>query len=173
MIIDAVFFNKDTYRGGDGGNWNERNSKPPLSAWAVWCIYEEHKDKAFVEEMYGKIKFYHEWWYRNRDYNKNGVAEYGATVHPLNNNEDEKILASPWDSGMDNSPRFDRAGYGKDDIGVKTYDITNEKGEVIAHTVNQESVDLNSYLYAEKIYLSYMADLLCKKDEKEKFLKDA
>ena len=92
MIIDAIFFNKDTYRGGDGGNWNERNSKPPLSAWAVWCIYEEHKDKAFVEEMYDKIKFYHEWWYRNRDYNKNGVAEYGATVHPLNNNEDEKIL---------------------------------------------------------------------------------
>ena len=108
-----------------------------------------------------------------RDYNKNGVAEYGATVHPLNNNEDEKILASAWDSGMDNAPRFDRAGYGKDDIGVKTYDITNEKGEVIAHTVNQESVDLNSYLYAEKIYLSYMADLLSKKDEKEKFLKDA
>lgn len=173
MIIDAVFFNKDTYRGGDGGNWNERNSKPPLSAWAVWCIYEEHKDKAFVEEMYEKIKFYHEWWYRNRDYNKNGVAEYGATVHPLNNNEDEKILAAAWDSGMDNAPRFDRAGYGKDDIGVKTYDITNEKGEVIAHTVNQESVDLNSYLYAEKIYLSYMAELLVKNDEKEKFLKDA
>ena len=56
---------------------------------------------------------------------------------------------------------------------VKTHDITNEKGEVIAHTVNQESVDLNSYLYAEKIYLSYMAELLGKKDEKGKILKDA
>ena len=22
-------------RGGDGGNWNERNSKPALAAWAV------------------------------------------------------------------------------------------------------------------------------------------
>jgi len=36
MIIDAIFYNKDQQRGGDGGNWNERNSKPPLATWAVW-----------------------------------------------------------------------------------------------------------------------------------------
>ena len=173
MIIDAVFFNKDAQRGGDGGNWNERNSKPPLSAWAVWAIYEEHKDKAFVDEMYDKIKAYHYWWYSNRDFNKNGIAEYGATVHPLNTNEKEKVLAAAWDSGMDNAPRFDLSGYGADDIGVKTFTITNSNGEDIAYTINQESVDLNAYLYAEKIYLSKMADLLGKNNEKEVFIKDA
>ncbi|WP_424888919.1 MGH1-like glycoside hydrolase domain-containing protein [Streptomyces sp. XH2] len=37
MIPDAVFYN-DPQRGGT--NWNERNSKPPLSPWSVWQAYE-------------------------------------------------------------------------------------------------------------------------------------
>ncbi len=36
MIIDALFYNFDEFRGGDGINWNERNSKPPLAGWAIW-----------------------------------------------------------------------------------------------------------------------------------------
>ena len=42
-----LFYNQDSARGGEGGNWNERNSKPPLVAWAVWHIYQETKDKEF------------------------------------------------------------------------------------------------------------------------------
>lgn len=64
MIIDAIFYNKD------GDNWNERNSKPPLAAWAVWRVYEESKDKAFLEEMYPKLVNYHNWWYSHRDNDK-------------------------------------------------------------------------------------------------------
>lgn len=33
-IIDCIFYNQNEDRGGDGGNWNERNSKPALAAWA-------------------------------------------------------------------------------------------------------------------------------------------
>jgi len=85
MIIDTIFFNQDPACGGDGGNWNERNSKPPLAAWAAWAIYTTHDDKAFIEEIYPKLVDYHNWWYKNRDFNQNGIAEYGATIHPLNN----------------------------------------------------------------------------------------
>ena len=165
MIIDTIFFNQAEDRGGDGGNWNERNSKPPLAAWSVWTVYEEHKDKEFVKEMYQKLVDYHNWWYSNRDFNKNGIAEYGATVHPLNITDEDKILAAAWDSGMDNAPRFDVEGFGTDDIGVKVFDLTNSNNEVIAYTINQESVDLNAYLYKEKKYLSKMATLLGKKEE--------
>jgi putative isomerase len=35
MVVDAIFYNQDIARGGDGGNWNERNTKPPLASWAV------------------------------------------------------------------------------------------------------------------------------------------
>jgi len=73
---------------------------------------------------------------------------------------------------MDNAPRFDVKGYGADDIGVKVFNITNEN-RIIAYTINQESVDLNAYLYAEKIYLKDMATLLGKTADADKFTKDA
>lgn len=91
MVIDAVFFNKLADRGGDGGNWNERNTKPPLSAWAVWEVYLATGDRDFVAEMYPKIRAYHDWWYTARDHNGNGIAEYGATNHPEHNDEQGNI----------------------------------------------------------------------------------
>ncbi|WP_421210980.1 alpha-glucosidase [Aeromonas enteropelogenes] len=87
MVIDAVFYNKQADRGGDGGNWNERDTKPPLSAWAIWEIYSATKDRAFIAEMYPKIQAYHDWWYRARDNNRNGIIEYGATKHVEHNDE--------------------------------------------------------------------------------------
>jgi putative isomerase len=91
MVIDAVFYNKDSVRQGDGGNWNERNSKPPLAIWAIWEIYKQTQDKAFIAELFPKLVLYHQWWYRNRDHNQNGLIEYGATRHHLHNNEKGEI----------------------------------------------------------------------------------
>lgn len=91
MVIDAVFYNKDVARSGDGGNWNERNTKPPLAAWAVWQVYLATTDFAFIAEMFEPLLAYHQWWYRNRDHNKNGLVEYGATRHRLHNDESGRI----------------------------------------------------------------------------------
>ncbi|NVJ98210.1 MAG: alpha-glucosidase [Alphaproteobacteria bacterium] len=100
MVVDAIFYNKDSVRGGDGGNWNERNTKPPLAAWAVWEIYQATSDSAFVAEMYPKLKAYHAWWYRNRDHDGNGLAEYGATRHRYHNDEDGRITFQVRYEGM-------------------------------------------------------------------------
>lgn len=96
MVIDAVFYNKDSARQsnrniGDGGNWNERNSKPPLASWAIWEIYQQTQDKSFLDELFPKLMSYHQWWYRNRDHNQNGLVEYGATKHRLHNNENGEM----------------------------------------------------------------------------------
>ncbi|WP_286233514.1 alpha-glucosidase [Thalassotalea sediminis] len=91
MVIDAVFFNKDSARGGDGGNWNERNTKPALAAWAVWEVYQATNDVNFVDEMFEPLLAYHHWWYRNRDHNKNGLVEYGATRHRFHNDVNGNI----------------------------------------------------------------------------------
>ena len=173
VIIDAIFYNKDEDRDGDGGNWNERNSKPALAAWAVWEVYKVTEDKEFLKEMYPKLKEYHNWWYTNRDFDKNGIAEYGGMVHRLNNTSEEIILAAAWESGMDNAVRFDVEGYGVDDEGVKVLENKDLKGNLIGYSINQESVDLNSFLYAEKIYLSNMAEVLELPKEKKEYLKSA
>ncbi|OKY26446.1 alpha-glucosidase [Thalassotalea sp. PP2-459] len=91
MVIDAVFYNKDSVRNGDGGNWNERNTKPALAAWAVWEVYKATQDTSFVQEMFEPLMAYHDWWYRNRDHNNNGLIEYGATKHRFHNDEQGNI----------------------------------------------------------------------------------
>ena len=189
-IIDAIFYNQDQDRGGEGGNWNERNSKPPLAAWAVWNIYKETKDKEFLKEMYPKLVAYHDWWYKNRDHNNNGVAEYGSMISDSHWQKDDNdqivkdengnpkvndeavIEAAAWESGMDNATRFDIEGVGKNDVGVKVFE-NRKNDKVVGYSINQESVDLNSYLYAEKGFLSSMADELGKKDDQKKYEKEA
>jgi len=117
---------------------NFRNTKPPLSAWAVWAIYEQDKDAEFLKEMYPKILKQHHWWYAYRDFDKDSLCEYGST--------DGTVIAAKWESGMDNAVRFDMSKI-----------LGNSKS---GFSLNQESVDLNAYLYAEKEYLAKMAELL-------------
>lgn len=195
-IIDCIFYNKnedrkeDNGKQGDGGNWNERNSKPALAAWSVYNVYSETQDIEFLKEMYPKLKYYHQWWYSNRDIDKNGVAEYGAMVHPTQYLYDEKgnikvdengnklfdvdkvIEAAAWESGMDNATRFDKIGEG-DDPGVLVYESKNTNGEVIGYSINQESVDLNAYLYAEMGFLKSMAEILGNTADAKKYAEDA
>ena len=143
MVADCVYIDNKE------NNW--RDSKPPLAAWAVWQVYLKTKDKKFVGEMYDKVYRYHCWWYRDRDHDRNGLCEYGST--------DGTIEAAKWESGMDNAVRFDNA-----------HMVKNRQG---AWSMNLESVDLNSYLYAEKQYLALMALLLDKSEAVLKFTGEA
>ena len=121
---------------------NFRNTKPPLSAWAVWEVYEQNQNVNFLRELYPKILKQHNWWYTNRDHDKDGLCEYGST--------DGSLKAAKWESGMDNAVRFDKS---------KILKNTNN-----AYSLDQESVDLNAYLYAEKNYLIKIALVLGKKE---------
>lgn len=182
-IIDAIYYQEESF--------NERNSKPPLAAWAVYNIYKQDKDIEFVKEMYPKLQAYHEWWYRNRDTDKNGIAEYGAMIHDAhykydengkvvkdkNNkpviNEDAIIEAAAWESGMDNAIRFDKEGIGEGDVGVKVFENTDENGNIVGYSINQESVDLNAYLYAEKAFLKSLAEILGKTEDAKRYEEEA
>lgn len=240
MVVDAIFYNTDSDRSGDGGNWNERNTKPPLSSWAVWQIYQQDKDIHFLREMFPKLVDYHQWWYKNRDHNRNGLVEYGATNHRLHNNDSGDLLftveyslkpekvdlsncvqskknvfqchgislynqvvkdsayqnldvqaqhASGWESGMDNAARFGFISEqqiqnyaqknkisltkARQDWQVKFLENRNEAGDLIGYSINQESVDLNAYLYAEKKVLAKISKTLGDNKLSGKFLSQA
>lgn len=130
---------------------NYRNTKPPLSAWAAWTIFQQDGDKEFIKKIYPKIKKQHEWWYQARDHDKDGICEYGST--------DGTLIAAKWESGMDNAVRFD-----------DTKLLVNSEN---AFSMDQESVDLNSYLYAEKLYLKKLAEILGIQDDQILFDKEA
>ncbi|AEW98484.1 MGH1-like glycoside hydrolase domain-containing protein [Streptantibioticus cattleyicolor] len=161
MIPDAVFYN-DPAQGGL--NWNERNSKPPLAAWAVWTVYERGAGRDFLHRMYPKLTAYHAWWYRNRDHARDGLAQYGATVDPANDSTAQRRLAAAWESGMDNAPRFDHSA---------VLANTDRAGRVVGWSLDQESVDLNSYLYAEKTVLAEMARELGRPSDAVRYRREA
>ncbi|NQY28418.1 MAG: trehalase [Flavobacteriaceae bacterium] len=130
---------------------NERDTKPPLAAWAVAKIYEQDSDVEFVKELYPKLVKYHNFWYAKRDNDQDGLCEYGST--------DGSLIAAKWESGMDNAIRFDNSKI-----------LKNSED---AYSIDQESVDLNAYLYAEKLYLVTLAEALHKTEDATKFKQEA
>lgn len=145
FIVDCV------YRDTTIEAHNYRDTKPPLAAWAVSKVFGISKDTLFVKEMYPKLKKYHEWWYMKRDHDGDGLCEFGST--------DGSLIAAKWESGMDNAIRFDDSKI-----------LKNSEG---AFSLNQESVDLNAYLYAEKEYLSKLALVLGNHIDSKRFQKEA
>lgn len=143
MIADVVY--------ADPAEDNWRDTKPPLSAWAVSEILRYGKDNGFLAEMYPQIVRYHEWWYLDRDNDGDGLAEYGST--------DGTLTAAKWESGMDNAVRFD------------TTELLQNNEE--AWSMNQESVDLNAYLYKEKVLLAEFAALLGRDEDVERWTSEA
>ncbi|WP_158568074.1 alpha-glucosidase [Duganella sp. BJB476] len=225
MVPDNVFYNMDAARGGDGDNWNERDTKPPLAAWTVWEIYRQSRDLAWLQEMQPKLEAYHRWWYLNRDHDHNGLAEYGATVHPLHNDDAGQLRfrvkplssapldgcgaeqdgmrdclglaaysrivdtgqyaaielpvqqAAGYESGMDNAARFgfiepaalqryaDKVHGGdlaaaRRDWQVRVVENRDKQGKLLGYSIDQESVDLNAFLYREKLILADIAQEL-------------
>lgn len=130
MIADCIF--RDTTL--EQHNW--RDTKPPLSSWCIWEIFKETKDSEFLQEMYPKLVKYHKWWYAYRDYDNDGLCEYGSN--------DGSLIAAKWESGMDNAIRFDHCFI---------VDGSN-------YSINTESVDLNAYLAKEKGTISKIAEVL-------------
>ncbi len=130
MISDNVFSDKKRN--------NYRDTKPPLAVWAVMEIYKETKDVDFLKEMFPKLVKYNRWWFLNRDHNKNGICEYGSNNGLLKN--------ARFESGMDNAVRFDNSKM-------------LQNGPT-SWSMNQESVDLNAFLYLENKLLKQMALLV-------------
>ena len=241
MVVDAIFYNQDRQRGGDGGNWNERNTKPPLTSWAVWHWYQQQGDKLFLQQMYPRLVAYHQWWYTNRDHNQNGIVEYGATVHPLHNNAEGEMIFSfatdknlkswqqqcevqtnksaettqkfvchgeqqynrllaqgqyqqldipaqhgaGWESGMDNAARFGFISDKQLDQYAKKHRLSradarkhwrvrilsnrNTQGQLLGFSIDQESVDLNSFMAQEAGLLSQIAKELGRTQDVQKY----
>ena len=143
MIADVVYLDADE------DNW--RDTKPPLAGWAIETLFEATGDLEFVAEMYDRLVTYHEFWYNDRDHDGDGLCEYGSI--------DGTLEAARWESGMDNAVRFD---------GTKML----QNGPA-AWSMDQESVDLNSYLYREKLALRHLAVQLDRLEDAQRWKDEA
>ena len=69
-------------------------TKPPLTAWAVWKLYEIDRDLEFLNETYEPLVRWNRWWFEHNDLDHNGLCEYN---HPFSSGLDDSPL---WDDGM-------------------------------------------------------------------------
>lgn len=139
MIVDLIALDKHEN--------NNVCSKPPIASWATYMVYQRTKDKEFIKEMLPKLIKFHQWRYKYRDHDQNGLCEYGG-IEP-------QVYQGQWESGMDVAVKFD---------GVKM--LKNAEG---AYSFDQESIELNSYLCAEKFYLAFMLDEIGDTQQANKF----
>ena len=65
-------------------------TQPPMITIAAWECVLRSGDRYFAEEIYPPLLAYHRWFHRQRDPYAEGLA---AIIHP-------------WESGLDNSPRW-------------------------------------------------------------------
>lgn len=126
-------------RCGQGGGCS---GKPPLLAWAVWEVYQKTQDLEFLREMYGVARDFHHFWYEHRDVTGTGLCSWTEGM----------------ESGMDDGVRF-QPEFAKSVSNASTH----------VRTLDFWSIDLNSYLYQEKRFLSKMATALRLADDAQRW----
>ena len=65
--------------------------QPTFAAQALHCLYEESGDRVYLGELYARVKRYHEWLAKNRDFDGDGLL----------------TIISPFESGMDWKASYD------------------------------------------------------------------
>lgn len=103
-------------------------TQPPVLATAVRILHEAAPDRAFLEEVLPALEAWHRWFHRERAVDETGLV---AILHP-------------WESGMDNAPRFDRALARVDVDGVEPIERTDRLQ--IAAAERPTDLDYRRYL---------------------------
>ena len=87
--------------------WVDR-SQPPIGAFIVWMLYLRSGARDLLDLAYGPLLRNHDWWWRTRDGNGNGLLEYGTSPVGTGLYRGTKLAAKN-ESSMDNSPVHDEA----------------------------------------------------------------
>ena len=135
-------------------------SQPPVGSYCVWKIYERTHNRAMLEWAYPRLKKWHDWWFKDRgdgqpwrDGNRDGLLEWGSDKGSEPAIVDRGVPKAPkWESGMDDSPMFDDAGYDEH-----------------AYTLKLTDVGLNSYYALDAECLSKLAAILGQEDDSRRF----
>jgi putative isomerase len=89
--------------------WVDR-SQPPICAFVVWLIHLRSGARDLLELAYKPLLANHDWWWRTRDGNGDGLLEYGSSDVGEGLYRRTKLAAKD-ESSMDNSPTHDEATF--------------------------------------------------------------
>jgi len=98
-----------------------------VGSYCVLKIYLQHRDIGLLEESYPALKRWHEWWFKCRDGNQNGLLEWGSDAKGEKRWQYHNLQAAKFESGLDNSPMYDNVSFNErtntmelDDVGLNS-----------------------------------------------------
>ncbi|MFO1059185.1 MAG: trehalase family glycosidase [Dongiaceae bacterium] len=89
--------------------WVDR-SQPPIGAFVLWMIHRRSGARDLLAAAFRPLLAQHEWWWRERDGNRNGLLEHGSSPVGEGLYRGTKMAAKD-DSSMDNAPIHDEATF--------------------------------------------------------------
>lgn len=84
---------------------SDDRSQPPVGSRIVWEIYCRHRERWFLEEVYGELLAWNRWWPEARDFN--GYLCWGTHRWRDGKRVPGTKQDAMFESGLDNSPIFD------------------------------------------------------------------
>lgn len=96
------------------GNWKSADrSEPPVGAITVLALYRRYHDKWLLQQTFDALLRWNTWWTEHRDVN--GYLAWGsdgdAPAQNLDDSSRGTLFGSVLESGLDNSPMYDKAGF--------------------------------------------------------------
>lgn len=113
---------------GCGSAKSYDRSEPQVGAMCVWKLYVQFRDKWFLEECFDALLRWNDWRFENRDFKNNGLLELASEPWELSRDDElwcdtavgEK-LGAMLESGLDNSPMWDRAVFNEENHCMELY----------------------------------------------------
>ncbi|HET6618886.1 MAG TPA: trehalase family glycosidase [Dongiaceae bacterium] len=90
-------------------SWIDR-SQPPVGSLVTWMIAAHSGDRSIVDRAYGVLLANHDWWFRLRDGNRDGLMGWGTSPGVGSGLYHGTKLGARDESSMDNSPIHDETG---------------------------------------------------------------
>ncbi len=111
--------------------YDSQITQPPVLSWATWELHRQNPSLDFLAEVYPGLRDYVGWDLRNMDRLESGLLQWQHAGH---------------DSGMDNSPRFDR---GPDFDAVDLNCFISMECEVLAEVAREVGFEDESEMWAK------------------------
>jgi putative isomerase len=92
--------------------WIDR-SQPPVCSFVFWLMAERAGAADLIDLAYPKLLANHDWWFKHRDGNGDGLFEWGTTAGVGEGLYRSTKLGAKNESSMDNSPLHDEAVFDK------------------------------------------------------------
>ncbi|MCC5929962.1 MAG: hypothetical protein JJU28_12005 [Cyclobacteriaceae bacterium] len=141
-------------QGNGRKSWDR--SQPPVGGILAREIYKKYPEDWFLESVFDKLLTWNRWWMQRRYHQ--GMLCWGSHTakNPYNDKAHNNHLAGVLESGLDDSPMYDKVPFDA------------EKGILLLHDVG-----LNSLYVADCEALAEMAAVLGRNAEKEELLERA